>query len=109
MNITNKLVHSSFEIYEGTIGGGRIGDCPYSQWRRKSCNEPVEYTLSHYPINLMISTGVCGGLNDKSKMGDFMLYYEIKNEDETANVLDSDAHLLSTFKVELTNSGSVIW
>lgn len=104
MNITNKLVHSSFEIYEGTIGGKESVIVRTGIGEEKAATA-AEYTLSHYPINLMISTGVCGGLNDKSKMGDFMLYYEIKNEDETANVLDSDAHLLSTFKVELTKLG----
>jgi adenosylhomocysteine nucleosidase len=104
MNITDKLVHSSFEIYEGTIGGKESVIVRTGIGEEKAALA-AEYTLSHYPINLMISTGVCGGLNDKSKIGDFILYSAIKSDDETANILNSDVNLLSTFEIKLTKVG----
>ena len=63
----------------------------------------AEYTFTHYRIHYAISTGVCGGLNENMKFGDFILYAEMKSEEEGKISLFPDKHLLSIAEANLNS------
>jgi len=104
MKIKNTYRHSDFRIFEGTLTGHEVILVATGMGWQKAVFAG-EYAVSKYPISSILSTGVCGGLDEKSKTGDFLLYNTVINEEDTSTILYPDKRLLAIANMGLSKLG----
>ncbi len=104
MKVKNTYRHSDFRIFEGTLNGQEVILVVTGIGWQKAVLAG-EYAVTKYPISSILSTGVCGGLDEKSKMGDFILYSAVIDEDDTSTILYPDSRLLSIANMGLSKLG----
>ena len=100
MNINNSSLFPTFRVYEGTLSTNKV-ILIVTGMGEANAAKAAKYVLDKYPIDDILSTGLCGGLNEKSKMGDFIIYNAIKNEEKELVTLCPDCHLILRARAKL--------